>query len=216
VTSQEPLYEALNVPVLHEVPSDARRILDVGCGSGSLGRRLKEMRQAEITGLTWSGPEAEEARRHLDRVVVADLETTDLSALRPPYDAILCSHVLEHIRDPAVVLRGLRPLLKPRGTLVVAIPNVMQWRQRLVFLKGHFKYSEGGLMDRTHLRFFDWETATELLRDSGWSISRARAVGHFPALWRLPVIGNWLDNAACAMRPNLFGDQFIIVARPTE
>jgi 2-polyprenyl-3-methyl-5-hydroxy-6-metoxy-1,4-benzoquinol methylase len=207
------VYEAVNAPILDEVPKSAHRVLDLGCGSGSLGKRLKESRNAFVTGVTWSKEEAKEAARHLDEVILADLETYDYSLLAGAYDSIICSHVLEHLRDPALILKSLGSLLAPGGSLIVALPNVVHWRQRLAFVRGEFRYSDGGLMDRTHLRFFDWKTTRELIATAGWSIVRAYGVGHAPGLWRLPMLGSWLDKVFCTLRPNLFGDQFVIVAK---
>lgn len=166
-----------------------------------------------MTGVTWSNEEAREARRHLDEVIVANLETYDYSLLAGSYDSIICSHVLEHLREPALVLKRLSSQLAPGGVLIVALPNIVHWRQRLEFLKGKFRYSDGGIMDRTHVRFFDWRTTRELVANTGWSVVRAYGVGHAPGLWRLPMIGRWLDKAFCTLRPNLFGDQFVIVAK---
>jgi SAM-dependent methyltransferase len=214
MNGEPPTYRAVNTPVLAEVPRTALRVLDIGCGSGALGRAIKESLPAEVTGLTASESEAAEARRHLDEVVVVDLETCGTTMLRPSFDTIVCSHVLEHLRDPRALLRSLKSLVDAQGTLIVALPNVLHWRQRLVFLKGDFKYSNGGLMDRTHLRFFDWDTARDLVSGSGWSIVRAYAVGHAPGVWRIPGLGPWLDKTSCSFRPNIFGDQFVIVSKP--
>jgi hypothetical protein len=74
--------------------------------------------------------------------------------------------------------------------IIVALPNVLHWKQRLEFLKGHFKYTEGGLMDRTHFRFFDWQTAQDLLTQSGYQITQAEADGSFP----LPVLRKLLPT----------------------
>ena len=81
------------------------------------------------------------------------------------------------------------------------------------FLRGSFRYTKGGLLDETHLRFFDWPGATALVEGTGWKLQGAFANGHFPVLWRLPRIGWALDQAACELMPNVFGEQFILIAR---
>ena len=68
-------------------------------------------------------------------------------------------------------------------------------------------------MDRTHLRFYDWKSARTLLSGPEWEIARSYAVGHAPGVWRVPRLGALLDRLVCRLRPGLFGDQFIIVAR---
>jgi 2-polyprenyl-3-methyl-5-hydroxy-6-metoxy-1,4-benzoquinol methylase len=89
-------YGALNRPVLDAIPTSARRVLDLGCGTGSLGRALKARQIVDVTGVTYSNTEAEMARHHLDRVIVSDINTfspTDLGG----FDCIICSHILEHL-----------------------------------------------------------------------------------------------------------------------
>src|SRR5437868_1086730 len=133
-------YGALNQPVLSAVPQIARRVLDVGCGTGSLGRAVKARQQTEVVGVTYSEAEAEKARPNLDQVVVADLNEFDPLPLGR-FDCVICSHVFEHLLWPDVLLRSLRPCLGSAGRLVVALPNVLAWRQRLRFLLGRFRYT---------------------------------------------------------------------------
>ena len=207
------IYGALNEPVLARVPKTAKRLLDIGCGSGALGRKIKEELDCHVVGVTFSEAEAAIAGHHLDEVLVCDLNSFELPPI-DQFDCIICSHVLEHLYEPNEVLRRLRRSLSPGGTLIVALPNVMYWRQRLEFLRDNFKYTEGGLMDRTHYRFFDWATAQELLKGSGYAVVDARADGRFPLSRFLSRAGEGLDRAALKTFPGLFGFQFVFVCRP--
>jgi SAM-dependent methyltransferase len=206
-------YAALNHPVLAAVPVASRRILDLGCGTGSLGRAVKARQMAEVTGVTYSTTEADKARPHLDRVIVSDLNTFNPIDLGR-FDCIVCSHVLEHLYWPAEVLRSVHPVLEPGGRLVVALPNLLVWRQRVRFLCGQFRYTDGGLMDSTHFRFFDWSTARALVAGAGFREVSADADGGFPLARLLPGIGRWLSRAALRVAPGLFGWQFVIIAEP--
>src|SRR5437660_214274 len=69
------------------VPSSCRRLLEVGCGEGHLGRLL-QARGHRVTGLELVAAAAELARPHLDAVIVADVET-DGFPLTTPFDAII-------------------------------------------------------------------------------------------------------------------------------
>jgi SAM-dependent methyltransferase len=205
------VYGAVNGPVLAAIPATARRVLDVGCGSGALGQALKQRQAVEVVGLTYSDAEAAIARTRLDRVETCDLNAPNVDDLGL-FDCIVCSHVLEHLYWPEELLAHLRPHLAPQGVLVVALPNVLAWRQRLAFLCGRFRYTDGGLMDRTHFRFYDWGSAQALVRNAGFRVVAVRAEGVFPILGRLPLLGPALNRLATSLAPGLFGFQFVIVA----
>jgi cyclopropane fatty-acyl-phospholipid synthase-like methyltransferase len=205
------IYSALNPPILARIPPNARRVLDVGCGDGALGRAIKARRAVEVVGITRSPEEAARARTILNQIVTADLETADLSSLGE-FDCIVCSHVLEHLREPVELLTRLRANLAAGGIVLVAVPNTLHYRQRFAFLAGRFRYSDGGIMDRTHYRFFDWVTARRLVQDAGLSLVDARADGGFPGSRFLGPARGLLDRAAVTSFPGTFGAQFVLTA----
>ena len=114
-------------------------------------------------------------------MAIQDLEASGWQPEGGPYQAIVCSHVLEHLREPVALLGRLLLAANDHTRLIVALPNVLQWRQRASFLGGRFAYTDGGIMDRTHLRFFDWRSATRLVEDAGWEVERAFSGGPRPA-----------------------------------
>ena len=210
------IYQSVNQAVLQRIPSGTRSLLDVGCGSGVFGAAVKSVLSCSVVGVTYSDAEAGLARRQLDRVEIADLDRFDPTGLGR-FDCIVCSHVLEHLLDPQQVLSSLRNCLEPAGTLVVALPNVLFWKQRAQFLRGRFRYTDGGLMDRTHIRFFDWDSAESLVRESGLEVLERAADGVFP-LSRMagPQLSKWIDQRALSRFPGMFGVQFVLVAKAAD
>jgi 2-polyprenyl-3-methyl-5-hydroxy-6-metoxy-1,4-benzoquinol methylase len=206
------VYGSVNPPVFRRIPRSAKRILDVGCGDGSLARAIRAEWPAQVCGLTYSEEEARLAREGTERIWVADLDRFDVPDLGA-FDCIVCSHVLEHLVDPWRVLAKLRGHLEPGGTLIVALPNLLFWRNRVEMLRGRFRYTEGGLMDRTHCKFFDWDTAAELVAGSGLELVERSAHGAWPGSHMLGPLKTPLDRFAENTLPGLCGWQFVLVGR---
>jgi len=148
-------YDAFNIEVFNQVPAGAINILDVGCGTGIMGKVLKDTNGSRIiSGVTYSNDERDIAINVLDEIWVTDLNN-DIPDFGRQYDCIILSHILEHTFYPQKVLTEVSAFLKDEGVIIVALPNILQFKQRFKFLKGQFKYSStGGLMDDTHFRFF--------------------------------------------------------------
>jgi 2-polyprenyl-3-methyl-5-hydroxy-6-metoxy-1,4-benzoquinol methylase len=151
------------------VPLEARRVLDVGCGSGVLGRQLRN-RGHEVCGIELIPAMARVAAERLDEVVCGDVETTALPWPTGTFDAVLCGDVLEHLLDPWQTLHRLSSLLVPGGLLIASIPNVQNYRVIRGLVLGRWRYRERGLMDLGHLRFFTWREIEKLFAQAGLEI----------------------------------------------
>lgn len=206
------LYEAINLPVFSRIPKDAKNILDIGCGTGQLGKIIKESMDCRVVGVTYSESEALIADNYLDKVIVNDLNYID-SSLFGEFDCIICSHILEHINYPEKLLKTLKKNMNSNSLMIVALPNILYFKQRLEFLKGNFKYTDGGIMDRTHFRFFDWETAHNLLENNGYEVINSEGTGGFPLMGLRKIIpakvSSAIDRMATKKLPGMFGFQFI-------
>ncbi|GAB3925914.1 class I SAM-dependent methyltransferase [Mucilaginibacter myungsuensis] len=210
-------YQAFNVEVFNKVPSTATKTLDIGCGTGEMGKALKaKYPQMQIDGVTYSEDERSIAAAHLGHIIVADLNRS-LPMLSGRYDCMIFSHILEHTLDPSNVLKHFSKNLIPGGTIIVALPNVLQFKQRFSFLRGNFKYSEiGGLMDVTHFRFFDWLSAQEMISKAGLNITSKASYGNFPFLSLrkiAPGLCAKADQQFLKFFPGLFGFQFVFTAK---
>lgn len=153
------------------VPATARRVLDVGCGAGALGAALKAERPGlEVVGLEGFPEAAERARARLDGIFCLDLDALDaLPEDLGTFDAMIFGDVLEHLRDPARLLRTLRGALADDGVLVCSIPNVKHWTVVMPLLvHDRWEYQDAGLLDRTHVHFFTLEEIDRMLRDCGF------------------------------------------------
>jgi O-antigen biosynthesis protein len=185
------------------------RVLDVGCATGFLARRL-QARGATVVGLELDERAAAEARRFCEAVYVGDVETMELPLEPGSFDAIVCGDFIEHLRDPRAFLERIRPLLSHDGTLALSTPNIANWAMRLGLLFGRFRYTEWGILDRTHTHLFTRKTLRECLESAGYRITVFDYTVPVPVL-STPRI-EAIAHAIGRLRPSLFAYQFVVAA----
>lgn len=185
------------------------RVLDVGCATGFLAKRLQE-RGATVVGLELDERAAAEARRYCEAVYVGDVETMELPLEPGSFDAIVCGDFIEHLRDPQAFLARIRPFLAPEGTLALSTPNIANWAMRLGLLFGRFRYTEWGILDRTHTHLFTRKTLTECLEAAGYRVTVFDYTVPVPVL-STPRI-EAIAHAIARLRPSLLAYQFVVAA----
>ena len=153
------------------IPGDAKRILDVGCGEGILGKRLLAKGAREVVGIEIMPDVCEKARENLTSVVCGDIEKNDLSFEEGHFDCMIFGDILEHLRDPLSLLKKLRIYLADSGVIVASIPNVRYYGVISMLADGHWKYGEHGILDKTHLRFFTKKEIEALFARAGFEIT---------------------------------------------
>lgn len=186
------------------------RVLEGGVSSGYFAEVLVGAGR-RVDGIELDPAAAERARTVCERVVVGDLQHIDIEQLEGPYDLLLFGDTLEHVPDPVAVLRTLSTTMRPGGTLVLSTPNVANWAIRLSLLAGRFRYTDRGILDRTHLRFYTRRTLVEMLEEAGFDVDRVVGTIPVPLLHSEPLcrVAHTLGN----LRPSLFAYTFVVTAR---
>ncbi len=168
-------YGNVNPDLLRFMPPDAKVILECGCGEGQLGRAYKD-RNPDVfyIGMELNPKAAATARKYLDLVIEGDLEGStcaeQIVAKVQAVDCIVYGDVLEHLRDPWLVLKEHSRLLHENGQVIACIPNVQHWQLLVNLLKGQWEYQDEGLLDRTHLRFFTLDSIKQLFQQATLTI----------------------------------------------
>jgi len=212
----EKIYENEGNPdVIESVPEEASTILDVGCGAGNNASILAD-KGCQVDGITLSEKEAESASRYCRQVYLHDLEEgLPQEVVSDTYDCVICSHVIEHLRDPDPLLQDTKEALEKSGRLVVALPNIVFYKNRFKLLFGKFEYESGGLMDNTHYKWYTYKSSQHLLEGHGYEKVSAYATGSFPipGLRRVVPRGTFalIDRAASFLFPGFFGYQIMLV-----
>jgi 2-polyprenyl-3-methyl-5-hydroxy-6-metoxy-1,4-benzoquinol methylase len=189
----------------------AEVVLDAGCSTGYLAEHL-QARGARVFGLELDERAAEQARRFCEAVYTGDVETMELPFEPASFDAVVCGDLIEHLRDPQHFLERVRPLLRPRGRLVVSTPNVANWAIRLGLLFGRFRYTQRGILDRTHSHLFTRKTLIECLEAAGYRVAVSDFTVPVPVL-SAPAVEAFA-HAVGRLRAPLFAYQFVIAAVP--
>lgn len=169
-------FENVRLDAVSLVPENTSRVIEIGCGTGSTLAWLKANKGcAWATGVELFHDAAAQARTRLDEVYEGNIENLDLSLEEGSFDVVLCLDVLEHMVDPWTVMQRITRLLKPGGVVIASIPNARHLRVVVpLVLLGKWEYSEEGLLDETHLRFFTRRSAIELMMRSGLTVDAVR------------------------------------------
>jgi SAM-dependent methyltransferase len=168
-------YSADRADLADLLPRQAHRVLEIGCGEGFLGKLLRS-RGHYVVGLELVPEIAERARQNLDEVVCADVERAELPWPAGSFDAVITADVLEHMVDPWRILGRLSALLRPAGVAIASIPNVQNFRIIGGLIRGRWRYTDSGLMDRGHLRFFTWREIVRLFNGAQLDVIDRRCV----------------------------------------
>ncbi|VVB63777.1 Ubiquinone biosynthesis O-methyltransferase [uncultured archaeon] len=185
-----------------------KKVLEVGCATGQISRKLTA-KGCEVVGLEIDQNSAGEARRYCKAVIAGDIEELDSLPYEKYFDYILLIDVLEHLKSPLRTLNKLKLYLKEGGQMIISLPNVANLEVRYGLLLGRFEYKERGILDETHIRFFDETSAKKLLEDAGLEIVLFDVT---PSKQIIPVRSRFSYFLA-KMRPNLFAYQFLIVGK---
>ncbi len=146
------------------------KVLDLGCSVAALALYLRSQ-GCFVMGVDNDASALQIAEQRCDRVAQIDLnDLTALHSLDRDFDVILCNDVLEHLLDPRAVLDALRAHIRDDGFVVASIPNVTHGSVRLNLWNGHWNYHDKGILDRTHLKFFDREGISNLFTSAGWFV----------------------------------------------
>ena len=119
-----------------------KRVLDIGCGGGLLAEAMAG-RGAKVTGIDLSEGALKVAQLHLKesgklvdyRLVSAETLAAEMPAA---FDVVTCVEMLEHVPDPASIIRACAALLRPGGQVIFSTLNRNPKSFALAILGGEY------------------------------------------------------------------------------
>ncbi len=191
------------------VPCESK-VLEIGIGSGKLANLLTMRKKCRVYCVEKDPIMAGIAKNKCVEILNIDIENAELPCEHGFFDCIVLGNVLEHMKEPAKVLTELRKYLSDSGFLIYSVPNIVNWHSRLTIFSGKFEYAESGVFDRTHLRFYNLNSAKKLAEDAGYRIISLDVT---PSIYFHKEKLNFLWYGLAKLWMNLFADEFIIQAR---
>lgn len=144
-----------------------KRVLELGAASGYMTRVLRD-HGCRVTAVEYDETALDDLSEAAERAIIGDLNDPALLAgIQGQFDVVLAGDVLEHLLDPLGVLSACVGRLSSNGRVVISVPNMSHADLKLSLLQGVFNYTETGLLDKTHIRFFTFDTLMELLASAG-------------------------------------------------
>jgi len=151
-------------------------VLDVGCACGDMGLALKKNKNCQVYGLEYDAGSIDIAKstNAYEEISQVDLNIFDETLFKQYYnkfDYIIFGDVLEHLYNPQKILDIFKIFLKKDGFFLLSIPNVAHASIKANLLLDDWTYTDIGLLDRTHLRFFTYKSILKFLSEISLTIN---------------------------------------------
>ena len=156
--------------ILALIPAESKRVLDLGCGTGMIGKALKKRQQCHVTGIELNKEASEIAKGNIDLCICDNLNRYNPSLEHVKYDCIIFGDILEHLVSPWAVIQKFSSVLADNGVIIASIPNVSHPNVLWNLKQGLFRYEPAGILDITHLRFFTKTSIFQMFYGAGLKI----------------------------------------------
>lgn len=202
-------YQGLRTDIVALIPERCKKVLDIGCGFGGLGRLLRQRSECEVSGVEQNPAADAHLQEIYSRYWIGDIEKIELPVDADYFDCVVFADVLEHLADPWAVLERYSRYAKRGGVIIASIPNVRNFGLLYnLVVKGRWRYEQSGLLDRSHLRFFTRKEIIDLFVQAGLEIDEILTNRDRYSLWKRIAAA-----IPTALVPDLAVCQFLVRAR---
>jgi 2-polyprenyl-3-methyl-5-hydroxy-6-metoxy-1,4-benzoquinol methylase len=156
-----------------------KRVLEIGAGPGSITRVLKEYSGCRVTAIELDEEAIKKLSPYCEHVYRCDLNDQawpSVLSKNDKFEVVVAADVLEHLFDPWATLSAVKRVLDSDGEVVVSLPHIGHSAAMACLLREDLEYQDWGLLDKTHIHFFDIENMQRLFNDTGFKIIEAEFV----------------------------------------
>lgn len=144
-------------------------VLEIGCACGGTLLKIKDLyKNSNLYGIEFN----ENASRIASQFANVNAQDAEKEMDYPLdyFDYIILADVLEHLYDPWAVMKNVRKYLKENGKVLISVPNVMHFSLlKSLIINGNWTYTNAGLLDKTHIRFFTLKEINKMLLEAEYS-----------------------------------------------
>jgi 2-polyprenyl-3-methyl-5-hydroxy-6-metoxy-1,4-benzoquinol methylase len=190
-TRPEGHHRYLHAPVLRLVSKyipEGSRILDIGCGNGSLCAQLSGQYQVSGLDLSESGIEAARQLCPAGRFEVATVYDDLADRFGCTFEAAISLEVVEHLYDPHAYLRRIHDAVAPGGALIVSTPYHGYLKNLVMAVSGKLDDHFHALREGAHIKFWSRATLSRLFDDCGFDVLQFAGCGRYPYLWKSMIL----------------------------
>ena len=181
----------LMAPLLSLIPRSTHpqgqklRILDLGCGNGSLSHAIAQQGY-EVVGVENSEQGVTIARNSFPDCYFIQSSIYDLPYLdlQNSFDIVIAVEVIEHLLYPKELAKAARKCLKPNGRLIITTPYHGYLKNLILALSGKMDDHFTALWDGGHIKFFSVKTLSSLLEEEGYTSIDFKFAGRLPYIWK--------------------------------
>ncbi len=160
---------------MHLLPDGINSLLDIGCGHGLTAEYIKKNKHVnKVDGIEINPEAVKIAQTKLDSVFKIDLNRCDnpFASVTGKYDCILFLDILEHLIQPENILESCKTILNDPGYVIISLPNIRHYTVLMpLIFKNNWEYTDEGILDKTHLRFFTFNSAVKFIESAGFNIT---------------------------------------------
>ncbi|MFP6606245.1 MAG: class I SAM-dependent methyltransferase [Myxococcota bacterium] len=176
------------IPALEKLlpdPVTHPRLLDLGCGHGSLANYLRQ-KGFTVTGIdsSKSGLAVAKAEYPECNFHYAALDELPLEGMAGSFDVAVSLEVIEHLFHPRDLLTAARFCLVPGAPFILTTPYHGYLKNLALALSGGFDRHFSAKRDGHHIKFWSVATLSSLLESEGWKQPSFSFAGRAPFLWK--------------------------------